>query len=112
MALCLTPVPGHLGAPENVEAATEILNIPLFPTPLRLPVVDLLSILKAKLAAYSHRGALNDLTDLAWLLERYRTRIVPLRNQLDSHQRRRFIQGATGAHLPDINKMKQTLGVH
>jgi hypothetical protein len=68
---------GHLGAPSDVQAAGEIINLPLFPTPIRFPVVNLVTILKSKLAAYFIRTAKNNLDDLAWLVRRYRHLIPP-----------------------------------
>ena len=79
---------------------------------MRFPVVNLLTIIRSKLAAYFNRTARNDLEDLAWLVRRYRHDIPQIRNQLNSQHRRHFIDGATVAQVPGLALIRQALGDH
>jgi hypothetical protein len=117
------PSQGYHGAPSPEPTATELIDISPFPHQIRrgsfkqLPVIDLLHLLDGKLAYHSARrrqqinGAENDLTDLTFLVQRYRAQIPPLRNQLNLEHRREFIDGAIEANSPHVATMKQTLGL-
>ena len=127
---------GHFDTPEDIIAATEMIDAPqclsgmLTPRVARIPILDLPHILRDKLRNYSVRRRLisnarddgtwsdrqrminlakDDLVDLTFLVQKYRTQIPPLCDRRNLEQRREFIKGAIEANTPDVETMMQTL---
>jgi hypothetical protein len=130
---------GLRGAPEDLPAATELIDISHFHPAIRtgsvrlVPVIGLFRLLKSKLKnSYTQRRQIirtrtdgtsvsirhkiytlahNDLEDLVFLIQRYRTDVQPLRDQLNLQHRCDFIQAALQAKQPEVPMMMQTLGI-
>lgn len=127
---------GRLDTPKDIVAATEMIDVPqclrdeLTPRIARTPILDLPHIFRDQLRNYSVRRRLisharndgawsdrqrminvakDDLVDLTFLVQKYRTQIPHLCNRRNLEQRREFIKGAVEANTPDVETIMQTL---
>ncbi|KKZ59965.1 hypothetical protein EMCG_00805 [[Emmonsia] crescens] len=108
--------PGALGAPDNPQAASEVVSIQTHLGTKSFPVLDIVNIMSSKLGAFFGRGSLNDFGDLIFLVENFAEKIYNVRTQLNQNHRQVFVnmyaQRDKGLGSDNrIRKFKFTLGV-
>ncbi|WEW55166.1 hypothetical protein PRK78_000595 [Emydomyces testavorans] len=105
---------GSLGAPDNVQASSEVIAVNTDLGPKNYPVLNILSITRSKLAAYFERASQNDYTDIAFLVERFGQRVRAVRGQLNKNHCRRFFDMYKARVAGDQNRInwaRNVLGV-
>ncbi|KAE8151181.1 hypothetical protein BDV25DRAFT_139079 [Aspergillus avenaceus] len=105
---------GLLGAPDDPSVASESLTAEVFGSRREFMLLDIRSILIAKLSAFYARTFENDYQDLVFLGERMGARVYAIRQQLNEEQRRIFIDEYIRRNDPNedrIQYMKHVYGI-
>ncbi|CZR54900.1 uncharacterized protein PAC_04785 [Phialocephala subalpina] len=111
---------GSLGAPDNPQAATEVINSTTSLGPRAWPALDLPTVMNSKLGAFFARGGgnprSNDYQDILFLINRYMEPIYNIRSQLNATHRQEFVNAYARANagpqrMGQVKKIKHVLGI-
>jgi hypothetical protein len=67
----------------DMERQIEHVHLTVASRTLHTPTLTVIELLKSKLRAYDHRVARKDLSDIVFLVEKYRAIVVEAKKQLD-----------------------------